>query len=198
MKVFPQCLDGRIYVKERPDRQVTFSEVARYCHFGDKRHHIIGYASVEEEDNAYTFAAHFAEVEVDTETGIVKVLKMVAAHDVGKAINPAIVEGQIEGALHHGIGYALWEDLIVDATTGETINPSLLGYKIPTALDMPEIHSILVETKEPTGPFGNKSIGESGMVAVAPALGNAVSNILGVRIKDLPLLPEKILEAMGM
>ena len=138
----------------------------------------------------YAFAAQMAEVEVDTELGTVKVLRMVAAHDVGKAINPALVEGQIEGGIAQGLGLALMEEFL----PGRTEN--LHDYLIPTIGDVPEIECILIEDREPLGPSGAKGVGEPGLVPTAPAILGAVHHATGVRTHRVPLLPHRLREAL--
>lgn len=142
----------------------------------------------------YTFGAHGVEVEVDRETGEVKILNYVAAHDVGRAINPMLVKGQIYGATIMGVGYGLSEEMQV--RQGRVMNPNLLDYKILTAKDKVPIEPVIVEPFEPTGPFGAKGIGEPACVPSAPALANAVYDAIGVRIRDLPITPEKVLAAL--
>lgn len=142
----------------------------------------------------YPFAAQVAEVEVDPETGKVKVLKVVAAHDVGKAINPVLAEGQIEGGVAQGLGYALLEE--IKYHEGRVQNDSFLDYQLPTTMDMPEIEAILVETYEPNGPYGAKGLGEPTLIPVAPAIANAVANAIGVRFKSIPMTQEQIVEAL--
>lgn len=142
----------------------------------------------------YTFGTHGAEVEVDTETGEVKILNYVAAHDVGRAINPMLVKGQIYGATVMGVGYGLTEEMIVNH--GRVMNPNLLDYKILTAKDALPIQPVIVEPFEPSGPFGAKGIGEPACVPTAPAIINAIYDAVGVRIKDLPATPEKVLAAL--
>lgn len=139
-----------------------------------------------------SYGAHFAEVEVDIETGRVRVLNYVAAHDVGKAINPLALEGQIEGAIQMGIGYALTEGLEFDAK-GRMTNASLKRYHLINSREMPEVKIILIEEGEEFGPYGAKSIGECSVVPVAPAVANAVINALGCEFNDLPIKPNKIL-----
>jgi len=141
----------------------------------------------------YAFATHIVEVEVDTETGKVEVKRIVAAHDVGKAINPAAVEGQIEGGCVMGIGYALMEE--VKLKEGRILNPSLAEYFIPTALDIPQIYPIIVEDPETTGPFGAKGVGEPALIPTAPAIANALADALDIRFYELPITLEKIVEA---
>ena len=142
----------------------------------------------------YAFATQIAQVEVDTETGMIQVLDIVAAHDVGRAINPGIIEGQIEGGCCMGLGYGLMEEVITKK--GEIVNPNLHGYIIPTAMDMPKVHPIIVEDLESTGPFGAKGVGEPTLIPTAAAIANAVENAIGIRFYDLPLTPERVLEAI--
>jgi CO/xanthine dehydrogenase Mo-binding subunit len=140
------------------------------------------------------YGATFAEVEVDTETGEVRVVKLVGAFDVGKAINPANVEGQITGGAVMGIGWALTEELLIEE--GRILNDSFRDYRILRACDVGEIVPIIVESNEPTGPFGAKGAGEGTMVGVAPAVANAVYDAIGARMKELCITPEKILDAL--
>jgi CO/xanthine dehydrogenase Mo-binding subunit len=143
---------------------------------------------------AYPFAAHVAEVEVDTETGRVEVVNYIAANDVGKAINPLLVKGQLEGGAVQGMGYALTEDLIIHE--GEIVYKTLLDYKIPTIADMPSIDPVIVEEEDPNGPYGAKSVGEAALDPVAAAISNAIYNAVGIRVRRLPVRPEWLLEAL--
>ena len=143
---------------------------------------------------SYAYGVHGVEVEVDKETGGVKVLKYIAAHDVGKAINPMLLEGQIYGGGLMGLGYALSERMIF--RDGRLMNANFLDYKMLTAKDVPPVEAVIVETDEKDGPFGAKGIGEPGLVPTAPAIANAIYDAVGVRIKDLPITPEKILKAL--
>jgi CO/xanthine dehydrogenase Mo-binding subunit len=138
----------------------------------------------------YAFAAQMAMVEVDIDLGTVKVLRIVAAHDVGKAINPTLVEGQIEGGIAQGLGLALMEEYV----PGRTEN--LHDYLIPTVGDMPEIECLLIEDREPLGPSGAKGVGEPGLVPTAPAILGAVHHATGVRAHRVPLLPHRLREAI--
>lgn len=142
----------------------------------------------------FTFGTQAVEVAVDIETGEVRVLKSVGAHDVGRAINSAAVAGQIEGGAAMGLGYALMEDVqIVD---GYTRTPSFAEYLIPTSSDIPETQAIILESGTGVGPFGAKGIGEPSLTPVAPAIANAVANAIGARVYQLPLTPERVLEAI--
>jgi len=143
---------------------------------------------------AYTFASQVAEVEVDTETGEVKVLRIVAAHDVGRAINPLGVEGQIEGGVAMGIGYALIENLQLEE--GWPLTPSFAEYLLPTVMDVPPIVSIIVEDEEPTGPYGAKGVGEPATIPTAPAIINAIHDAVGIRVNELPATPEVVLRLL--
>jgi len=142
----------------------------------------------------YVYATHMAEVEVDTETGEVAVLRLVAAHDSGVVINPMLTEGQIAGGVAQGIGMALSEEILL--REGRTLNPNLMDYVLPTALDVPDIQFIHVETPDDTGPYGAKCVGEPSLIPTAPAILNAIYDAVGVRIYDLPATPEKILRAL--
>lgn len=142
----------------------------------------------------WMYCAQGAEVEVDPRTGKVTVLKMVAAHDVGTAINPKSCIEQIAGGVSFGIGFTFYEDLIRE--NGKTMNPSFLSYKMPTTMDMPPLDPYLVEPHCEQGPFGAKAVGEPSSVPTAPAIANAIANAIGVRITDLPITPDKILAAL--
>jgi CO/xanthine dehydrogenase Mo-binding subunit len=146
--------------------------------------------------NPGSYAAHFAEVEVDALTGRVRVTDYLAAHDVGRAINPMLVEGQIHGGIQIGIGYALYEDAAIDSATGQMRADSFARYTLANAPELPPLRVLLVEEGEPTGPFGAKAIGEIATIPVAPAVVNAVNDALGTRLTELPLLPERVLEAL--
>ena len=141
------------------------------------------------------FLANFARVAVDTETGVVKVLHYVAAVDCGVAINPRLAEGQMEGALANGIGYALTEEMQF-SSRGRVRNPTLFDYKIPGALDLPRIEVVLVDSYEPTGPMGAKSVGEIGINGPIPTIANAIYDAVGVRLCRTPFSPEVVLAAL--
>ncbi len=143
----------------------------------------------------YTFAAHAVEVEVDLGTGRIRILDYVAAHDIGKAINPTMVEGQIIGGIAMGLGAVLGEELIYEA--GQPVNPAYLNYALPRAADLPRIRPILLEAGDPGGPYGAKSIGELSVIPAAPAVANAIYDAVGVRIRELPITPDKILRALA-
>jgi CO/xanthine dehydrogenase Mo-binding subunit len=143
---------------------------------------------------AYVFGCQVAEVEVDTVTGEVQVLGVWAAHDVGRAVNPKGVEGQIEGAVVQALGQALMEDYKLD--NGHTTTPGFAKYILPTALDVPQVNSVIIEDPDPIGPLGVKGIGEPAMVPTIPAVMNAIYDAVGVRITSLPASPERILEGL--
>jgi CO/xanthine dehydrogenase Mo-binding subunit len=142
----------------------------------------------------YGFATQIAEVQVNTETGEVEVLKVVAAHDVGKAINKVNVEGQIEGGCLMGIGFALSEK--VEVNKGYVKNPDFNNYIIQTAQDMPEIYPIIVEAYSEEGPYGAKGVGEPALIPAAPAILNAVYDAIGIRFTKLPLTADVVLAAI--
>ena len=143
---------------------------------------------------AYVFGTQIAEVEVDTATGEVQVLGIWAAHDVGRAVNPRGVEGQIEGGVVMAVGQALMEDYALK--DGQTTTPGFAKYILPTALDVPQVTSIIIEDPDPLSPLGAKGIGEPAMVPTVPAIMNAIYDAIGVRITSLPATPEKILAAL--
>jgi 4-hydroxybenzoyl-CoA reductase subunit alpha len=143
---------------------------------------------------SYSYSAQVAEVTVDPETGHVRVDKIVAAHDCGKALNPMAVEGQVIGSVYMGFGQAMQEEMIWH--NGRLMNPSLLEYRIPTTLENPEIECIIVESEDPEGPFGAKEAGEGSLAATIPAIANAIFDAVGVRIATVPFSPEVILEAI--
>jgi len=143
---------------------------------------------------AYVFGTQLAEVEVDPETGQYNVLRIVAVHDCGKAINPMLVEGQIEGGVAMGLGFGCFEEMVINDCVIK--NPDFTNYIIPTAMDVPEIITGIVERREPTGPFGAKGVGEPALLPTAPAVVNAIRDAVGVIIYDLPITPQKILMAL--
>ena len=138
----------------------------------------------------YGFGAQLAEVEIDLDLGTVKVLNLTAAHDVGRAINPTLIEGQIEGGAAQGLGMALMEEFVPGR--GENLH----DYLIPTIGDMPPVESILIENPSPIGPFGAKGIGEQALIPTAPAILNAICDAIGVRIRKLPATPDKVRAAI--
>jgi CO/xanthine dehydrogenase Mo-binding subunit len=138
----------------------------------------------------FGFGAHMAEIEVDVELGTVRVLKITAAHDVGRAINPTLIEGQIEGGVAQGLGMALMEEFFPGR--GENLH----DYLIPSAGDVPPVESILIEDPSPIGPFGAKGIGEQAVIPTAPAILNALYDAVGVRLKKLPATPDRVRAAI--
>ncbi len=200
--------DRRIHVRGDPDRGMSLLEAIKVYQYSDRPMPIIGRGSymppakepttlLKEDGNfspAYSFMTQAAEVEVDVRTGKVKVLKAVAAHDCGRAINPMLVEGQLEGSVVGGMGQALYENVITEK--GQVMNPSFLDYGIPTAMEIPSITSVEVETDDPEGPYGAKESGEGTQLAPAPAIINAIYDAIGVRFKSLPVTPDKVLEAL--
>jgi len=191
----PEKLDleeGFVILFENPEIKISIKDVILHAHRESQRE-IIASETYSAQGNPSSYGAHFAEVEVDTENGTVRVLNYVAVHDVGKAINPIGLEGQVEGAVQMGIGYALSEELIID-DKGKTVNNSFKKYKMLRASQMPVIEVFFIEEGEKPGPYGGKSIGECATVASAPAVVNAVSNALGgIDFTDFPLRPDRIL-----
>ncbi len=186
-----EAKDSVIYVKGS-DKTITFEKVAYDAHLHNKQ--FIGVGSTIP-NNAPPFHAHFVEVEVDTETGQVHVIKVVAAHDVGKAIHPISVEGQIQGGILQGLGYALTEEICYN-NKGKQLQDGYHKYMLATAEDVPEMEVILVETNDPTHPYGVKGVGECGMVPTAPAVAAAVHDALGIRFTEIPMTQEKVFAAL--
>ena len=145
---------------------------------------------------SYAFCAHTAQVEVDLETGRIRVIDYWAADDCGQPINPMSVEGQVQGAVMMGLGQALYEQMLLDAD-GRLLNPDLHDYKMATALDMPRIHSVHIDSYDPDAPFGAKESGEGPINPVVPAVLNAIYDAIGVRFRELPVTPEQVLRALG-
>src|SRR5688572_12667739 len=146
---------------------------------------------------SYSFAAHFVEVQVDTETGQIDVLQVVPVHELGKVIHPVAAAGQIEGGIQQGIGHTLTEDYVIDLKTGRSLNAGFVDYKMPLSLDMPPIRTIMLETApDPGGPFGAKGVGEDPIIAIGPAIANAVYAAIGVRFRHYPITPEDVLKGM--
>jgi carbon-monoxide dehydrogenase large subunit len=143
----------------------------------------------------YVFGAQVVETEVDLVTGKVDVVEAWSVHDVGRAVNRAAVEGQIQGGVAQGLGFALMEELVWDS--GRLANPSFMDYKIPGTMDIPDaIHPIIIENPEPSHPFGVKGIGEPPMIGVAAALANAVDSAIQVRVRRLPITAERVLRGL--
>jgi len=199
---------GKLFLKDHPEMALPIGEVIRRKLGADGAVRGDGSYTYEigkdldletgHSDHAsafYMYATQAAEVAVDEETGRARVLRIAAAHDVGKAINPLNCAAQIEGGLAMGIGSALHEHLVIDSQ-GKVRNPSFLDYHLVTSLDLPEMIPIIVECAEPEGPYGAKGLGEPGLAPTPAAIGNAVADALGVRIYDLPLSPERIYWAM--
>ncbi|HTS66719.1 MAG TPA: molybdopterin cofactor-binding domain-containing protein [Candidatus Acidoferrales bacterium] len=188
------CGNNEIFSLTEPRRSVAISDLAMHAMYKEKVQIMDG-ASHFNTDSPPPFCATFAEVEVDTETGQVDVLHLATAVDPGTAINPMQAEGQVEGAVTQGLGYALTEELVLDSE-GRPVNPNFLDYKIFSAKDMPKLTTILVQTDEPLGPFGAKSISEVPINGPAPAIANAIFHAVGVRIRKLPIRPEEVLREL--
>jgi len=144
---------------------------------------------------AYSFTAHAAEVKVDTETGRITVLNVWAAHDCGRALNPTIVRGQIEGSTYMGAAEVVLENHDINRF-GLHAGPSLLDYRIPTSLDAPDLEARIVESIDPEGPYGAKEAGEGPLHSTIPAIANAVFDAVGIRLRHLPFTPAKVLKAL--
>lgn len=198
--------DRMVYSVKEPEKKIALGKILRGAHY-EKNGTMIMAEYFYDPDNenldrefkgnlskAYAYGAHGVEVEVDQETGKVKILRYVAAHDVGRAINPMLLEGQIYGAAAQGVGYALTERLILEK--GEVMNPNFRDYKLLTAKDVIPVEPVIIESMDEAGPYGAKGIGEPGLVPTAPAIANAIYDAVGIRLKELPMTPERILKAL--
>ncbi len=196
---------GRITVRGGPERGVTWSDAVRLAIAatgplvesgsyrapelaGPYRGAGVGISP------AYSYSAAAVEVECDTDTGMVSVERVWLGHDIGKALNPLLVEGQVEGGVYMGLGEALFEEHAFRGSLHR--GPSLLDYKIPTALEMPPVETILVESLDPEGPFGAKEVGQGPLLPVIPAVANAIHDAIGVRVDEVPITPDKVVAAL--
>lgn len=188
--------NGEVYVKENPNEKISIEEIAMDTIYGEtSKTQLIGFGDAECFASPPPFTTHFVEVEIDEETYDLNITKYLNLTDVGTAINPREVEGQIEGSIVQGLGFSIFEEMKF-SEDGKLLNPTLGTYTIPTSLDAPEIETKLVKTHEPTGPFGAKSVGEVCIVPPAPVVANAIYDAIGVRIRDLPITKEKIKNAI--
>ena len=184
-------------MRNKPETGITYRELVKETNKSPGNNKtFIGEASFANTVFPVSFGAQFAEVEVDTETGQVQIIKLVAIQDNGVSINPKIVEGQIEGALQQSIGYTLTEKPVLDPKNGRMLNPDFANYMVLTAVDMPKLFVEAVEIPDPTGPFGAKGTGELPFIATAPAVANAIYNAIGIRFTELPITQEKIFMAL--
>jgi len=208
-----RCEDGRVFVQGDPDRGFDYSELALGYSFpngnsiggpiiGHGRFIATGLTHLNPDTGQglpaqyWTYGAHGVEIEIDTETGEIEILKIATAIDAGKVLNPKLAVGQVVGGVLQGLGSALWEGFRFDAD-GRFLNPSFVDYKIPTAKDVPrETEQILLEYPQPDGPYGARGIAEHPMISVPSAIGNALHDALGIEFNDLPLSYERILLAI--
>lgn len=144
-----------------------------------------------------SFGAHFAEVEVNTDTGQVRVLRYVAAHDSGRILNPMLAVNQVEGGVSQMLGFTLSEEMVTDPTSGTTLNANFLEHKSPTILEYPDIQVVFADVVDPVGPYGAKALGEPPSIGVAPAVANAIRDAVGIEVRDLPATPSRILDLLA-
>jgi CO/xanthine dehydrogenase Mo-binding subunit len=183
---------GEVVVKGAPGKSLSLQKIAAASmNFGAHYEPVYGRGRAAVSVAAPMYAVHVAKVAVDPETGMVRVLDYVAAQDVGKAINPAEVDGQIYGGIAQGIGWALLEGLEYDEN-GQLLTTTLMDYALPHTGDVPTITSLLVEIPSQAGPYGAKGVGEPPVVPVAGAIANAIYDAIGVRVTELPMTPERV------
>ncbi len=185
----------KVVIHTKSNKTISFADIGTKSQYSFNQQQIGAVASSLSKKSPPPFCAHFVELDVDIQTGRVKILKYVTAVDCGTAINPKLVIGQTEGALVNGIGYALSERYLFNSQ-GRMLNPSFGNYKIMTTIDLPEIETIIVPTYEPSGPFGAKSVAEININGPMPAISNAIFDATGIRITRPPYTPDKVLEAI--
>ncbi|MCV9999607.1 xanthine dehydrogenase family protein molybdopterin-binding subunit [Pararhizobium sp. YC-54] len=187
--------EGKVFVVAETDRCMTVAEAMGPSR-GIPAANIVANGTYEP-TKSYSFAAHFTEVDVDTETGIVEVKRVVPVHDIGRVIHPIAAQGQIEGGIQQGIGHTLTEDYVIDKKTGRSLNAGLVDYKMPLSMDMPDIETVILEAApDPGGPWGAKGVGEDPIIAIGPSIANAIYDAIGVRFHHYPITPEDILKAL--
>jgi CO/xanthine dehydrogenase Mo-binding subunit len=192
-----EVVDGVVRAVGAPDRSISVEEIARRTlRFGGRHEPVEGHGGSAQTSGAPSVAAHLSHVRVDRETGEVELLRHVIAQDVGRALNPALVEGQMRGGAAQGIGWALFEELVHDED-GRLASGSFLDYAIPTAERLPEIETLVVEVPAPDGPFGAKGIGEAPVVGAPAAVANAVAAATGTRLRQLPMTPPRVWAALA-
>ena len=189
--------EDKVVVRGTPAKNVLLKDIAKASmQFAGRYEPVYGRGRAANRTSSPMFAAHIAKVAVDPETGEVRVLDYVAAQDVGFAINPAEVEGQIQGGVTQGLGWALFEELAYDES-GQALTSSLMDYALPQSKDVPNITPIMVEIPSPLGPFGAKGVGEPPVVPVGATIANAVHDAVGARISQLPITPERLFTALS-
>lgn len=185
--------DGQI-VDETGQTVLTVADVGmESCYSLTNSRHLTAEETYHCEQNTFATGACFAEIEVDLALGQIHVLRLINVHDSGRLINPRLAEAQVHGGMSMGLGYALSEEMLFDDAC-KPLNANLLDYKIPTAMDTPKLESLFVEVDDPTGPYGNKALGEPPAIPVAPAIRNALLHATGVSVHSLPLTPQKLIE----
>ncbi|MGI8861373.1 MAG: xanthine dehydrogenase family protein molybdopterin-binding subunit [Gaiellaceae bacterium] len=187
-----EVVDGVVRAVGAPDHSITVAEISgKALRFGGRYEPIEGHGGSAQTRGAPSVAAHLAHARVDRETGEITLLAHVIAQDVGRALNPALVEGQMRGGAAQGIGWALYEELVHDED-GQLLTGSFLDYAIPLAERVPDIDTLIVEVPAPDGPFGAKGIGEAPVIAAAPAIANAVAAAVGIRLRELPMTAPRV------
>jgi 4-hydroxybenzoyl-CoA reductase subunit alpha len=188
----------RVYPKDQPERALSFAKVVFNTLHSAEGRFVMGrgfYNSPKAFGSmAHSFGAQVAEVEVDPETGVVKVLKVTVAHDLGRCMNPLAVEGQLDGQVFSGMSQVLYEECLQE--DGQVLNPSRLEYKLPRTYELPEVEYIIVETIDPNGPFGAKEVGEGPIVVTMSAIASAVADALGGMMPQIPMTPWRVLRAI--
>jgi CO/xanthine dehydrogenase Mo-binding subunit len=199
LEAAPTDLDiegDKVVVRGAPGKSVALTKIASdSMRFAGRYAPIFGRGRSANRTTSPMYTAQIARVAVDPETGDVRVLDIVAIQDVGFAINPDQVEGQIHGGVVQGLGWALFENLVYDEN-GQALTSNLMDYALPHSFEIPQIEAIMVEIPSPLGPFGAKGVGEPPVVPVGAAIANAISDAVGTRVTHLPITPERLFRAM--
>ena len=185
--------DAVVFVRSPETVLVTLRDLAMDTFYNkDRGGQLTAEASFKSRQNPPSFGCCFTEVEVDVQLCKVRIADIMNVHDAGVIINPALATAQVHGGMGMGIGWALYEELIIDPETGRVRNNNLLDYKFPTFCDIPDLECAFVQTEEPSGAYGNKSLGEPPIISPAPALRNAVLDATGVAVNAIPMTPKRL------
>ena len=189
-------VDNKIVVSGGEPVLFDVAEVATTAFYSlDDSRHLTAEVTNQYKDNSFASGCCFVEIEIDLPLGLVTVKDIINVHDSGTIINPQTARGQVQGGMSMGLGYGLSEELLVDEKTGRVLNDNLLDYKIPTAMDTPDLNVEFIQLDDPTGPYGNKSLGEPPAIPVAPAIRNAILNATGVAMDTAPMTAQRLIAA---
>ena len=193
-----EIVDGDIIIKDNKRKIISLSDLALKTFYDmEKAEYLFAEVSHNAHDQSYPMGTTFTEVEVDLKTGRVEVIDIMNVHDSGIILNPVLASGQVEGGIGMGIPYGLAEELKYDEKTGKPLNDTLLDYKMPTSMDLPNMSMLFIEKYDPYGPYGNKALGENPICSPAAAIRNAIVNAIGIEINEIPITPQKLFDALN-